>query len=163
MSGPNGATLFRYRISSLMLLTAVIAVALGAGRLWLQSRAPVELDRALASCDTLRIQYPTTGANGEEIIINWDLTDLEAIREVRSLLSLHWSQEVSMDIVIMGGPSLGITVLENGNETASFYVVHSLLTTPAQPKYNMRTFGLTSGQAWELLLRLSEQKSATGS
>jgi hypothetical protein len=150
--------MFRYSNSSLMLLTAVIAIGFGLVRIGFRSRAPLELDRALVLCDAIRIQCPKRGPNGEDIILTWEITQSETIDEVRVLLDVPSAQEDATETVILGGPALGVTLLERERETASFYVVHSLLTTPAYPEYKQRHYVLPSEKAWNLLLEMSEQQ-----
>jgi hypothetical protein len=144
-----------------MMLTAAIAVAFGFGRVWLQSQRPWELDRALSACDNLRVEYPSRAADGAETTIRFEIARREEVQRIRTLLDLSSAREVPPGNVILGGPSIEITLLQDGSETTRFHLIDSLLISAAQGTTRSREFGLASDDAWCAILEIGQSHSET--
>jgi hypothetical protein len=140
-----------------MLFTAAIAVAFALGRVLLQGRAPLQLDRALAECDALRIEYSKRGQYGEEIVVSFEITQPDVLKRLRTLLDLPSASEIEAGEVILGGPPINVTLFDHGEETSSFRVLASVLAGPARPLYKTREYGLSSDEAWSMLLELEAE------
>ena len=143
------------------MLTAAIAVALGFGRVWFQSQWPCQIDRALATCDAVRVAYPSRGPDGTETTISFEVTTLDEIRRIRTLLDLPAARKVTPGNVILGGPSIEVTLFERGKETTAFHLIDSLLVAPNDSVSDKREYGLASYEAWCVLLEMGERQSAT--
>lgn len=154
--------MLRYRLNSLLLLTAAIAVTFGFGRIWFQPQRPWEVDRALAKCDALRIHVPKNMSDGAEVIVTFEITSADQIERFRALLDLSSAKEVRSAPPILGGPSLQVVLSEDGMEVANFYLLADLLFAPGYPDDARREYVLVSHDAWNYLLEIGERQAATG-